>query len=37
MKLSVKPHNQTAMNAAIADVGSDSPVISVERQEFRKA
>ena len=37
MKLSVKPHSHTAMNAAITEVGSDSAVISVERQEFRKA
>ena len=37
MKFSVKPHSHTAMNAAIAEVGSDRPVISVERQEFRKA
>ena len=37
MKLSVKPHTHTAMNAAIAEVGSDSAVISVERQEFRNA
>ncbi len=37
MKLSVKPHSQTAMNAATAEVGSESAVISVERQEFRKA
>ena len=37
MKFSVKPHSQMAMNAATAEVGSDRPVISVERQEFRKA
>jgi hypothetical protein len=37
MKLSVKPHSHTAMNAAMAEVGSDRPVINVERQEFRKA
>ena len=36
MKLSVKPHNHTAMNAAITEVGSESAVISVERQELRK-
>ena len=36
MKLSVKPHSQTAMKAAITDVGRLSAVISVERQEFRK-
>ena len=35
MKLSVKPHSQTAMKAATTEVGSDSAVISVERQEFR--
>ena len=37
MKFSVKPHSHTAMKAAMAEVGSDRPVISVERQEFRKA
>ena len=37
MKLSVKPHAQIAMKAVIAEVGSDRAVISVERQEFRKA
>ena len=37
MKLSVKPHSHTAMNAAMAEVGSDRPVISVERQELRNA
>jgi len=37
MKFRVKPHSQTAMNAASTDVGSDSAVISVERQEFRNA
>ncbi len=37
MKLSVKPQAHTAMNAAMAEVGSDSPVMSVERQEFRNA
>ncbi len=36
MKFSVKPHSHTAMNAAMAEVGSDRPVISVERQELRK-
>ncbi len=36
MKLSVKPQTQTAMKAAITEVGSDSAVISVERQELRK-
>ena len=35
MKLSVKPHSQTAMKAAITEVGSDSAVISVERHELR--
>ena len=35
MKLSEKPHSQTAMKAAMTEVGSDSAVISVERQEFR--
>ena len=37
MKFSVKPASHTAMNAVMADVGSDSAVISVERQELRKA
>ncbi len=37
MKLSVYPHSQTAMNAATAEVGSDKPVMSVDRQELRKA
>jgi hypothetical protein len=37
MKFSVKPHSQTAMKAAITEVGSDSAVIRVERHEFRKA
>src|SRR3954469_25924265 len=37
MKLSVNPHSQTAMNADSTEVGSDSAVISVERQELRKA
>ncbi len=36
MKLSVKPASQTAMKAAITEVGSDSAVISVERHELRK-
>ena len=35
MKLSVKPQAQTAMKAAMAEVGSDSAVMSVERHEFR--
>ncbi len=35
MKLSVKPHSQTAMKAAITEVGSEVAVISVERQLFR--
>ena len=35
MKFSVKPASQTAMNEAITEVGSDSAVISVERQLFR--
>jgi hypothetical protein len=37
MKFSVKPHTQTAMKAAITEVGSDSAVMSVERHEFRNA
>ena len=37
MKLSVKPHAHTAMNAAMTEVGSDSAVMSVERHEFRNA
>jgi len=37
MKLSVKPHSHTPINAAITDVGKLSPVIKVERQELRKA
>ena len=37
MKLSVKPHNQTPINAAMTEVGKLNPVIKVERQEFRKA
>ena len=37
MKLSVKPHSHTPMNAASTEVGSDSAVISVERHELRKA
>ena len=36
MKLSVNPHSQTAMNAAITEVGRLKAVISVERQELRK-
>ncbi len=35
MKLSVKPHSHTAMNAVMTDVGRLRPVISVERHEFR--
>ena len=35
MKFSVKPHSHTAMNAVMTEVGSDRPVISVERQELR--
>jgi hypothetical protein len=35
MKLSVKPHSHTAMNAATTEVGRLSAVIRVERQEFR--
>jgi hypothetical protein len=31
MKFSVKPQAHTAMKAAMADVGSESAVISVER------
>ena len=37
MKFRVKPHSQTAMKAAITEVGSDIAVIRVERQELRKA
>ena len=36
MKLRVKPQSQTAMKAAITEVGRLSAVISVERQELRK-
>ena len=36
MKLSVKPHNHTAMNEVMTEVGSDRAVISVDRQEFKK-
>ena len=35
IRLSVKPHSHTAMKAVMADVGSDSAVISVERHELR--
>ena len=35
IKLSVKPHNQTAMNAVITEVGNDSAVMRVDRQEFK--
>ncbi len=35
MKFSVKPHSQTAMNAAMAEVGRLVAVISVERHELR--
>ncbi len=34
--LSVNPQAHTAMNAASVDTGSASPVITVERQLFRK-
>ena len=37
MKLSVKPHTHTAMNAAMTEVGRLVAVMSVERHEFRKA
>ena len=37
MKFSVKPASHTAMKAAIAEVGSDRAVMSVERHELRKA
>lgn len=37
MKFSEKPISHTAMKAASTEVGSDSAVISVERQLFRKA
>ena len=37
MKFSEKPSSHTAMNAASTEVGSDSAVISVERQLFRNA
>ena len=33
---SVKPKNRIAMNAATTEIGSVSPVITVDRQEFRK-
>ena len=33
--LSVKPNAHTAMNEASTDTGSASPVITVERHEFR--
>ena len=35
MKLSVNPHNHTAMNEAMTDVGNESAVIRVERHEFK--
>ena len=35
MKFSVKPASQTAMKEASTEVGSDSAVIRVERQELR--
>jgi len=35
MKLSVKPHNQTAMKAVTTEVGRLRPVIRVERHELR--
>ena len=35
MKFRVKPHSHTAMKAVSTEVGRDSAVISVERQEFR--
>ena len=37
MKLSVNPQAQTAMKAAITDVGKASAVMSVERHEFKNA
>ena len=33
---SVKPKNRIAMNAATTEMGSVSPVMTVDRQEFRK-
>ena len=37
MKFKVKPHNQTAIKAAITEVGKLSAVIKVERHEFKNA
>ena len=37
MKLSVNPHAQTAMKAAMTEVGSANAVMSVERHELRNA
>ena len=37
IKFNVNPHSHTAMKAAMTDVGKLKAVISVERQEFRKA
>ena len=36
IKLRVKPHSQTAIKAAITEVGKLSAVINVERHEFKK-
>ena len=35
IKFRVKPHSQTAMKAVITEVGNDSAVMSVDRQEFK--
>ena len=37
MKFRVKPHSQTAIKAAITEVGRLNAVIRVERHEFKKA
>ena len=36
MKFNVNPNAQTATNAAMTEVGSESAVMSVERHEFKK-